>query len=305
MSQLDFSVHAAKVDVASLLRIAEELRPITVEVAHSDLSRYQEPENSITMKTSAIEEAEAAIAAGGEVSISIKTLKERSGVVHSDLGWNLPVPLEKIEHCESAELMVRSKTGGYWGYMSLKVSDWGCAVSIDAGPSVIERIGAVVKEILATTIDASQLAATKRPFKVFIGHGSDSQWKYLYEIFSKVHGLSVEAFESSERAGIHTLFVVDQMIRSSSVALVVMTGEDQMADGSMRTRENVVHEVGYCQGALGIDRTIILLEEGVSEPSNIAGLTQIRFARGALIDAQDKILATINLHKRAQDFSEI
>jgi predicted nucleotide-binding protein len=124
-------------------------------------------------------------------------------------------------------------------------------------------------------------------------------------MFSKVHGFAVEAFESSERAGIHTLFVVDQMIRSSSVALVVMTGEDEMADGSMRARENVVHEIGYCQGALGIDRTIILLEEGVSEPSNIAGLTQIRFAKNSLIDAHDKILKTLNLHKKAQDFSEI
>ncbi|WP_181397109.1 TIR domain-containing protein [Cryobacterium arcticum] len=308
MSTLDFSVHAARVDAASLRRIIEVLRPITVEVAQRDLIRHQDDrteEIDVGRRAAAIKLAKGALAAQGEVSMVIKKLKERSGVVHDQLGWGDPMPLEKIEDCASAELVAASYNGGYWGVLNLKVSDWGCEVSIDAGPEEIERVGAAVKDVLTAAVDSSQLAATQRPFKVFIGHGSDSQWKYLYEMFSKVHGFNVEAFESSERAGIHTLFVVDKMIRSSSVALVVMTGEDQMADGSMRARENVVHEIGYCQGALGIDRTIILLEDGISEPSNIAGLTQIRFAKNSLIDAQDRILNTLNLHKQAQDFSEI
>ncbi|TFD93415.1 hypothetical protein E3T61_04810 [Cryobacterium lactosi] len=306
MSKFDFSIPAAKVDAASLRRIIEGIRPIAVEVAQSDLLRVQEDnETGIHLGRSHIEEAKDAIAAGGEVSMQIRKLKELSGVVHEFDALGEHLPLERIDNCDSAELVAASYNGGYWGQLKLKISEWGCDVSIDAATAVIERIGAVAKNALAATVDASRLAATQRPFKVFIGHGSDPQWKYLYEMFSKVHGFNVEAFESSERAGTHTLFVVDKMIRSSSVALVVMTGEDEMADGSMRARENVVHELGYCQGALGIDRTIVLLEEGTSEPSNIAGLTQIRFAKNSLIDAQDKILNTLNLHKRAQDFSEI
>jgi predicted nucleotide-binding protein len=308
MSTLDFSVHAAKVDAATLRRITEALRPIAVEVAQRDLHRFREGrEKEVNIGSSArgIEEAENAIAAGGEVSMQIRKLKERSGVVHNFSVIGDQLPLERIENCDSAELAAASYNGGYWGQLQLKISDWGCEVSIDADAAVVERVGAVARDALTATVDASQLAATQRPFKVFIGHGSDSQWKYLYEMFSKVHGFNVEAFESSERAGIHTLFVVDKMIRSSSVALVVMTGEDQTAGGSMRARENVVHELGYCQGALGIDRTIILLEEGVSEPSNIAGLTQIRFAKNSLIDAEHRILKILNLHKQAQDFSNM
>lgn len=89
------------------------------------------------------------------------------------------------------------------------------------------------------------------------------------------------------------------MVRASTVAVVVMTGEDEMADGSMRARENVVHEVGFCQGALGIDRTIILLENGVSEFSNIAGLTQIHFPAHDLMSIEEELVEALNQRREA------
>lgn len=75
-----------------------------------------------------------------------------------------------------------------------------------------------------------------------------------------------------------------------------------MPDDSLRARENVAHEIGFCQGALGIDRTIVVMEEGISEPSNITGLTQIRFSRGALIDVQDRIIEAIRQRQQAHAF---
>jgi hypothetical protein len=118
MSQLEFSVQAAKVDVASLNRIIEALRPITVEVAQNDLIRFGEKLASDLERgvgsgatDSAIQSAEKAIAAGGEVSMVIRRLKERSGVVHENLGLGEPVPLRKIENCVSAEVAVASYSG--------------------------------------------------------------------------------------------------------------------------------------------------------------------------------------------------
>lgn len=64
-----------------------------------------------------------------------------------------------------------------------------------------------------------------------------------------------------------------------------MTAEDEMADGSLQARMNVIHEAGLFQGRLGFSRAIVMLEEGCTEFSNVAGLGQIRFPRGNIAAA--------------------
>lgn len=44
--------------------------------------------------------------------------------------------------------------------------------------------------------------------------------------------------------------------------------------------QTAIHEAGLCQGRLGFERAIILLEDGCAEFSNIHGLGQIRFPKG-------------------------
>jgi predicted nucleotide-binding protein len=68
-----------------------------------------------------------------------------------------------------------------------------------------------------------------------------------------------------------------------------MTAEDEQPDGQKRARENVVHEVGLFQGRLGFERAIILLEDGCAEFSNTHGLAQIRFPKGNIDAAFEKI----------------
>lgn len=70
------------------------------------------------------------------------------------------------------------------------------------------------------------------------------------------------------------------MLNSSAFAFLVMTAEEEHADTSVHARPNVIHEVGLFQGKLGMRRSIVLLEEGCSEFSNITGLGQLRFPRG-------------------------
>jgi len=77
------------------------------------------------------------------------------------------------------------------------------------------------------------------------------------------------------------------------MALLVHTAEDESVDGSLRARENVVHEAGLFQGRLGFQRAIILLEQGCNEYSNIRGLTQIRFPKGNIKSAFAEVLQTI------------
>ena len=72
------------------------------------------------------------------------------------------------------------------------------------------------------------------------------------------------------------------MLAHAGFAFVVMTAEEEHADGKIYARPNVIHEAGLFQGKLGTRRAIVLLEDGCSDFSNIAGLTQIRFHKDDL-----------------------
>ena len=79
------------------------------------------------------------------------------------------------------------------------------------------------------------------------------------------------------------------MMETAAFAFLLMTGEDETADGSLHARENVIHEIGLFQSRLGLDRAIVLLEEGCTEFSNIVGIGQIRFPKGNISATFDEI----------------
>ena len=79
------------------------------------------------------------------------------------------------------------------------------------------------------------------------------------------------------------------MLDSATVAFLLMTGEDETAEGSLRARENVVHEAGLFQGRLGFGKTIVLLEDGCKEFSNITGLGRIPFPKNNIAAAFEEV----------------
>ena len=83
------------------------------------------------------------------------------------------------------------------------------------------------------------------------------------------------------------------MLSKTSFAILVLTGEDKMPEGSFRARQNVVHEAGLFQGRLGFNRAIILLEAGTEEFSNVQGIEQIRFGKGNINETFGDVLATL------------
>jgi predicted nucleotide-binding protein len=68
-----------------------------------------------------------------------------------------------------------------------------------------------------------------------------------------------------------------------------MTAEDELLDGKIQARMNVIHEVGLFQSKLGFSKAIVLLEDGCEEFSNIQGLGQIRFPNGNIAGAFEDI----------------
>lgn len=128
---------------------------------------------------------------------------------------------------------------------------------------------------------------------VFIGHGRSQQWRDLKDHLHEQHGYPVEAYEIGARAG-HTIRdVLESMLEASSLAILVLTGEDEDKEGRLHPRLNVVHELGLFQGALGFSRAIALLEDGTEEFSNIHGIQQIRYAKGNIRETFGDVLATL------------
>jgi hypothetical protein len=93
---------------------------------------------------------------------------------------------------------------------------------------------------------------------VFIGHGHSLVWRELKDFLEDRLGLSVDEFNRVPVAGIATSARLSDMLDAAVFAFLVMTAEDEQADGKVRARENVVHEVGLFQGRLGFARAIVL-----------------------------------------------
>lgn len=115
---------------------------------------------------------------------------------------------------------------------------------------------------------------------VFIGHGRSNIWKDLKDFVQDRLHLPWDEFNRVPVAGVTNIARLSRMLDEAAIAFLIMTAEDEQADGKLRARMNVVHEVGLFQGRLGFERAIVLLEEDCEEFSNINGLGQMRFPKG-------------------------
>jgi len=127
------------------------------------------------------------------------------------------------------------------------------------------------------------------PKGVFVGHGRSTIWLQLKDFLVERLGLEHEEFNREATAGLSTKERLEQMLDSTGFALLVLTAEDEHADGSQHARENVIHETGLFQGRHGFRRAIVLLEDGCTEFSNMAGVTQIRFPKGDVLARSEDV----------------
>ena len=126
------------------------------------------------------------------------------------------------------------------------------------------------------------LCVAKAPLhgkRVFIGHGRSPLWRELKDFIVERLGLPWDEFNREAVAGFTTSERLQTIMQQAAFALLVMTAEEERADATLQARPNVIHEVGLFQGHLGLNRAIVLLEDGCAEFSNINGLAQIRFPR--------------------------
>lgn len=216
-----------------------------------------------------------------------------------------------------------SKDNGTWGFDTLDdfLSDVSPARSdlfiffsgrcrvrlLSYGNFVWQIEGADKKQILAFETEADSIIqanwnatppAPPRETVVFIGHGRSLDWRDLKDHLSDKHKIQVEAYETGSRTG-HTIRdVLEELMAKSSLAVLVHTPEDELADGTFNSRPNVIHETGLFQGRLGFSRAIVLLKVGAKEFSNLAGIQQVRY--GEIRETYGDVLAWIRREQTAE-----
>jgi predicted nucleotide-binding protein len=112
---------------------------------------------------------------------------------------------------------------------------------------------------------------------IFIGHGRSKLWARVQVFLESELGLDVLTYESDSRVSEQIISVLEGFLNSAAVAVLIMTAEDETAEGTIRARQNVIHEVGLFQGRLGFEKVIILKQDTVEPFTNIAGLQYINF----------------------------
>lgn len=130
-------------------------------------------------------------------------------------------------------------------------------------------------------IGENMLVAEKRR-KIFISHGRSVEWYKIQAYIEK--DLSIQTLELAQEPnlGRTVLQKLNEEAEKCSIAVIVMTGDDMTVDGEMRTRENVMHEIGFFQGKYGLSNVVLLHEAGVNIPSNIHGLVYIGFPKDTI-----------------------
>ena len=141
--------------------------------------------------------------------------------------------------------------------------------------SHIQNVSSHIQNIGKQNIQSEQVGKN-----VFIGHGQSLLWRELKDFIQDRMHLPWDEFNRVPAAGFTTITRLSQMLDKAAIAFLIMTAEDDQADGKQHARQNVIHEAGLFQGRLGFERAIILLEKGCEEFSNIQGLGQIRFPSG-------------------------
>lgn len=190
----------------------------------------------------------------------------------------------------------------YTGHAYLWVSAAGLGLTVEFSPQDSSvSIKAPERSDIEAIFDVFEKSVSdcKIPLKplvdpiVFIGHGRSMAWRDLKDHLREKHGFKVEAFETGARAG-HTIRdILEELVDKSSFALMVLTGEDEQSDGTLRARQNVIHEAGLFQGRLGFSKAIILLEDGVEEFSNLHGVQHIKFAKNNIKEVFGDVIATL------------
>jgi predicted nucleotide-binding protein len=129
------------------------------------------------------------------------------------------------------------------------------------------------------------------PAKVFLVHGRNEAAKHSVARFLERRvGLDVVILSERPNRGRSILTKFQEEAGGAAFAVVLMTGDDlghlrpdmlaageQQAAPAPRPRQNVLFEMGFFIGQLGVDRVCALVSPGIERPSDYDGVVYVPF----------------------------
>lgn len=248
------------------------------------------------------------VAASGTELFRVKH-DESVSILHSALSNRRDAFLEKLlENVEKLQVLTSSHFIGAWQPKHILVTrDTGAlAQGLKVPPhlDVLSHVRALqepargCKELATAVLTAAshlerllrnQRRTDRIGTNVFIGHGRSFVWRDLKDFVSERLRLPWDEFNRVPVAGVTNIARLSEMLDAAAIAFIIMTAEDEQADGTVHARLNAVHEVGLFQGRLGFSRAIVLIEDGCEEFANIQGLGQIQFPKGNIKPVLEEI----------------
>jgi predicted nucleotide-binding protein len=160
----------------------------------------------------------------------------------------------------------------------------GRACDITDVKATAQEIDGIVRDNLAFELAISDLVP-----RVFVGHGHSLDWK-LVAAFLKDHlNLEVEEYDKRSPIGKTVSARLEEMLTTSSFAIIVMSAEDEQVDGQLRARQNVIHEVGLFQGKHGFEKVVVLRHKDCEPFSNVSGINEVQYDSSNWSEAFSKI----------------
>jgi predicted nucleotide-binding protein len=158
--------------------------------------------------------------------------------------------------------------------------------------------------VVRPTVSDAAVAADAREKKVFITHGKNKG--FIDPIKQLLTFGELEAVVATEKQTVSQPVpqkVMEDM-RSCGAAIIHVEGERKLFDPDSKEHvalnENVLIEIGAAMALYG-ERFILVVKEGVTLPSNLQGLFEVRYS-GEALDGKDtiKLLQAITDMKKRQ-----
>lgn len=119
-------------------------------------------------------------------------------------------------------------------------------------------------------------------FTVFLSHGRNLIWKEVKRYIERELEINVITLISEINRGRSVLEKLEEETEVCHFAVIIMTAEDEQANGQLRARQNVVHELGFCQGKFGRNNVLVLRQDELEEFSNMFGIIYESFRGGEI-----------------------